>query len=326
VRSYKNLLIFVLLVTTAGLSAIAWRQYNELVTLRPLAIESATVPAKVDHPVNTVAAEAAAAESKAAAETEPTEPRSAPEPFAGRPEAARENAGNFMRMMEQPEVQRLRALLRKGELDTQYSALFRSLNLTPAQLDAFKNLLVEKTTALMDVRAAAREQGISPRSDPEAYRKLVADTQAQIDEGIRAQLGDAGYAQYKSYEQTQPQRAVVSQLEQRLSYTSTPLTQAQSTQLVNLLAGSTTPSNSGRSGIGMGNPNARAGRVTITDTTINQSLGVLAAPQVDALRQIQQEQQLQAQLNAAMRAHAKDARRAGAPAAGETPVASPHGG
>ena len=43
------------------------------------------------------------------------------------------------------------------------------------------------------------------------------------------------------------------------------------------------------------------GRVTITDATINQSLGVLAAPQIDALKQLQQEQQAQAELSAAMR-------------------------
>ena len=50
----------------------------------------------------------------------------------------------------------------------------------------------------------------------------------------------------------------------------------------------------------------RGSETRITDTTINQALGVLAAPQVDALRQLQQEQEAQAALSAAMRNRARE--------------------
>lgn len=233
-------------------------------------------------------------------------------------------------MMDDPDMQRFMALQRKSHLDARYAALFRALNLPPDQLDRFKNLLVEKSTAVSDVIAAAREQGINRRSDRDAVNKLVASTQAEIDENIRAALGEVAYAQYRDYEQTLPHRAVTTQLEQRLSYSSTPLTPEQSAQLVRILsATNNSPGNFGPVSA-TGNPGepsfSGGGRAMITDATINQALGVLAAPQLEALRQLQQEQQVQAELNAAMRRRFQ-----ATPASGQNPApssapAAPRGG
>jgi hypothetical protein len=211
---------------------------------------------------------------------------------------------NMMAMMDRPEVQRMVALQQKASLDERYSDLFKSLSLTPEQLEKFKDLLVEKRTAIMDVLAAARGEGINPRSDREAYNKLVADAQADIDATIRSTLGEAGFAQYDNFEKTIPQRTVVNQLEQRLSYSSTPLTNQQSDLMIAILAATTTSKASPNPVPAAFNAvvggNAASGS-RITDTTINQALGVLAAPQIDALRQLQQEQQAQAALNATLR-------------------------
>lgn len=239
---------------------------------------------------------------------EPESPTEEPRRGGGPPGFA---GGDFRRrgaaMLEDPEVQRLMAVQRKSALDSRYAALFRSLNLTPDQLDKFKNLLVEKGNAILDVMSAAREQGLNRRSDRDAFNKLVADAQADVDASIRSTLGESAFNQYREYEQTLPQRAIANQLEQRLSYTSTPLTPDQSTQLVRILAAAN-PNQPGRNetmavvaNLGGVNLPGGAGRVTVTDAVINQSLGVLAGPQIDALRQIQQEQQAQAELNAAMR-------------------------
>lgn len=298
-RSPKNYVILLLLVTTFSTALVAWRQNRELVALREkLALSAATAAARhsakptpgvVDSP-EVASAVPSPSDDKGA---DATPPARAPWNRNGRPD--------FAAIMDRPEVQRLMAVQRKAELDSRYSALFRQLNLTPEQLDAFKNLLVEKSTAMLDVRTVAREQGISPRTDPDTYLKLVTDAQAQIDDNIRSQLGDAAFSQYKDYEQTLPQRNLVTQLEQRLSYSSTPLSPAQSTQMVAILA-ATSPAPSGPvTPLGaMGDP-GRTRAVPVTDATLNQALGVLAAPQLDALRQIQQEQQAQAQLSKAMR-------------------------
>jgi hypothetical protein len=217
--------------------------------------------------------------------------------------------------MERPDIQRLLAIQQKSGLDPQYADLFRHLSLSPDQLERFKELLVEKRTAIADVRSAAREQGVNQRNDPATMSKLVADAQAEIDQAIRETVGEAGFAKYENYQKTEAQRHMVNQLERRLSYSTAPLSSQQSDQMVAILAG-----NSESSGAQGGRPfGPRRNSVSITDSTINQALGVLAAPQIEALRQLQQEQQAQSALEAAMREGTRSNRK-GSPAAASPSV------
>jgi hypothetical protein len=224
--------------------------------------------------------------------------------------------GRFMAMMDNPEVQRLVAAQQRGALDARYAALFKSLNLTPQQLEQFKNLLVEKRTAVADVMAAARSQGLTGRENRDEVRALVQNAQNEVDNNIRSTLGEAAYSQYQNFEQTQPQRAVVSQLQQRLSYSGTPLTDAQSEQLVQVLA-SSTPTNGGGATGATPRPGGVATRLgfnggaAITDQAVSQSSTVLAPAQVQALQQLQQEQQAQAQLTKIMRDQFQNRRNGG---------------
>jgi hypothetical protein len=230
----------------------------------------------------------------------------------GRPEA-----GRFAAILSSPEVQKLMAVQQKAGLDGHYSALFKQLNLSPADLEKFKNLLVEKQSAVMDVMAAARAEGLTGRENRDQIRQLVSDAQAEVDNSIRSTLGEAAYTQYQNYEATVPQRNVVSQLEQRLSYSSSPLTDGQSAQLVQILA-ATTPANSnpGRTTAGAGlaqmfvggargGPAAMlaGGSSPITNEAITQAQGVLSAQQLSALQSLQQEQQASATLMQQMRAN-----------------------
>ena len=312
-RSRKNYAILFLTLTTLTGATIAWRQYVELEKLRAAAL---TTDERADWQKRLWATEKRRTELETQVATlQPKEdgPVSTPEAAStDEPRATRRGGpGNFMAMMDRPEVQRMLAMQQKASLDGNYSALFKNLSLTPEQLDKFKDLLVEKRGAVMDVMSVARQQGINPRSDPEAFQKLVAGAQADIDANIRSTLGDAGFAQYENFEKTMPQRAVVNQLEQRLSYSSTPLTPQQSDQMISILAatapartntnGGPTPLAALGNGIAATFGGGTGSGSRITNTTINQSLGVLAAPQVDALKQLQQEQKAQAALNATMR-------------------------
>lgn len=58
------------------------------------------------------------------------------------------------------ERKRLDLIVRKGELDAPYGALFRRLTLPPEQLDAFKTLLVERAQAIYDANQLAKEEGV----------------------------------------------------------------------------------------------------------------------------------------------------------------------
>lgn len=317
-RSGKNYLILLLAIATFTTSAIAWRQYRELIVLRAAALdqdERAALQKRVwdaEKRRSELEKELAARPTKTESADDADEPPTIlpfPPPANGaRPAGPR----NFGRAMDRPEMQKLFALQRKSALDGRYATLFKSLNLSPDQLEKFKNLLVDKTTAVSDVAIAAREQGINPRTDRDAYRKLLADAQNGIESEIHDLLGDAGFSQYQHYEHTQPQRNVVTQLEQRLSYTSTPLTPAQSAQLVDILAATNTSTQSNPGFRGRAAVNnfygVNTSQAAISETAINQALGLLAGPQVDALRQLQQEQQAQAELAAAMRREFQAAR------------------
>lgn len=224
-----------------------------------------------------------------------------------------------MAMLENPEIQKLMSIQQKAALDSRFASLFKSLNLSPADLEKFKSLLVEKQASVMDARAAARAQGLTGPENRDALRQAIANAQAEVDNSIRSTLGEAGFAQYQMYEQTLPERNRVAQLEQRLSYSSSPLTDTQTNQMVALLAANnqstsqktntgSTP-NAASTGVRNGGAQFRngSGNVAITDAVITGSQGILTGPQMAALVQLQQEQQAQAQLAAQMSALRKSA-------------------
>lgn len=321
-RSRKNLVIVFLSLATVTAAAIAWRQHQEISELRmamsnladrePAPSEPAATLMESDFGPQPISAKDSAGPTRLVMTSE--------NPADQTPRNRRNGPGD-VRMMDRPEVQQLMAAREKSALDAAYSGLFKKLALTPDQLEQFKDLLVEKRTAMMDVMAAAREEGVNPRRDRELVAKLLANAQAEIDEGIRGTLGESGFAQYESYEKTLPQRSLVGQLEQRLSYSSTPLTPQQSESMVAILAATST--GSARDPVVTGGPRptmfGTATGAPITDGAINQALGVLAAPQVEALRQLQQEQQAQAAFNAQMRNRS----RAGSPATSPQPTTTP---
>lgn len=335
-HSPKNYVIGFLALTTIAATILSWRQYQELIGLRAAALnpkeraewqqrlwDAEKRRADLERQIE------GKADSGAGDLANATAPDGAAPLMAGAQAAGRgAGRGRFAAMMEQPEVQRLMAVQQKAALDSRYAALFKSLSLTPEQLDRLKNLLVDKSTAMADVMMAAREQGINPRQDREAFRQLVEETQADIDAAIRSTLGETAFAQYQDYERTLPQRSVVEQLEQRLSYTSTPLTSEQSNQVLAILAASpSAPSASGGPTVNLGGrgplgPFTARGNADITEQALQQSAGVLAAPQIEALRQLQQEQQAQRDLANAFRNQAAS----NPPAArGTTPPAQPGG-
>jgi hypothetical protein len=314
-RSAKNYVIFILSCTTVGAGYLAWQQARELAALRDMAPADAT-RAELRQKIWE--------QNKLTAQSEPakalTTGGQAGEAEPAGPERMRRGEGALMRMLQDPDYQTLVNLTQKGMLDGRYAGLFKQLNLTPQQLEQFKELLVEKQTSLMDVIAAAQSQGLNPRTDRDAVRQLMAGTQAELDEGIKATLGDTAYAEYKEYERTLPYRNVVNQLEQRLSYSTSPLTDIQSQQMVQILAatGRTGRNDNAAAGGGTairlamplsgGNSQLNStvslltgGGAMITPETVTRAQTVLAPNQLAALQEIQQEQQAGLQLGRTMR-------------------------
>lgn len=212
----------------------------------------------------------------------------------------------FAAAASNPDVLKLLSTQQKGMIENRYAAMFKLMNMTPEEQAKFKSLVAERQNAVMDVLAAAREQGLNGRENRDQIRAMIDSAQAEVDNSVKALLGDQRYDQYKSYETTMPQRSTVDQLTSRLSYTQTPLSSQQSEALISILAssgGTTGGGNRGGFGGGIG---AIAGAgptqsAQITTQAITQAQGILSQPQIAALQQMQAEQQAQAQLARLMR-------------------------
>jgi hypothetical protein len=315
----KSTLLVLLALTTVGGGVLAWQQTRALAALRDAqskssdndraSLEKRLVDA--EHRAHDLQNQLDALQARTGNEDVPPDD----------PQAVADNGGRrgrngrmrgpeaFQSMMNDPKVAQLMNNREKLMLDSSYAALFKSLtqgangtNMTPEQLDAFKNLLVEKQNTLRDVMMTARAQGITDRSE---INQLEKTAQADVDAQLQSTLGDAGYQQYQEYEKTLPQRNLVNQLSQSLSYTSTPLNDSQSQQLIQILAdNSKSPSNSQiRNALGFGGgPGGFGGGVTISDAAVTQAQNVLSPAQLQALTILQAQQKAQQALNDTMRA------------------------
>lgn len=322
-KTSKNLVIAALAVVATTASVVAWKFYWKAALLEAASsgedaaalrqrLADAEKRQRTLEALTAMNAEAkdGAAQSAVAEKPANTNPGSGRGRGRGGPPSAEMQA-----VMERPELQRLQALQQKAALDGRYGALFKTLNLSDEKLATFKSLLAEKEATMMDTMRAAREQGLDPRSDPEGFKKLVAATQAETNSAIKAAIGDTAYAAYEQYQATQPQRAVVSQLQQSLSYTNSPLTTAQADQLVQVLAATTATPTTGTGGtpvegvggggrggpMGVGGGPGGGSSVVITTETVTAAQTVLTSTQLQALQDLQALQLAQQQAQKIMR-------------------------
>jgi hypothetical protein len=312
VSSPKNFLIAFFALTTVAAGGLAWRQHLRLQIPAAAAPDSARD--ELLRKLSAAERRAADLESRLAAFASSAAPAPTGDETAAAPETPaevtppRDRAGGsrraeFAALMNDPAVVRLMNEQQKAGLDGRYAALFKQLNLTPEELERFKNLLVEKRTALRDVLVAAREQGLAPGQNRGELRTLVEQSNAEIDSSIRELLGPEKYNTYQTYETTGAQRSLVEQIDRSLSYTSAPLTAAQNQALVKIFAQSATAvSSAPRPGLLFAGPDGvGAGRVTITDTMVNQAAAILSPTQLAAVKTQQASQQAERQLRELMR-------------------------
>ncbi len=350
-NSPKTYLVVLLACTTVGGALLAWRQYGELVDLRAASLnrdERADLQKRIwdleksnrELRDQLAAQRGPGAREGAVADADGERPargerggRGGDRGPGGRGDAFQRQSAAVRDLMSKPEVQAMLSLQQKMAIEGRYATLFKNLNLPPDQIEKLKSLLAERGTTLQDVFTAGRDLGIDPRQNPEGFRKLVADSQDEINRSIKAVIGEQGFTQLSTYEQTLPQRNLVNDLQQRLSYTSAPLTSAQTEQLVQILAANTPPrtpsaptDGPGRGGpppggggfptrgpdVGavlgaIGGPGASImvggfdggrgpGGAVVTAAAVTQAQSVLAPSQLAALQQIQQQQEAQQQL------------------------------
>jgi len=291
-----------IVLLTVGSLFIAWRQHRELQALSVAAARAESERTALRQ--RAVAAEQRAQELAAelAAAQQTASSRAAGVGTAGEGEAVSSQASlagnsknlveNTMDRMKDPKVVQLMAARTKAQLALRYSGLFSQLKLTQAQGTKFMNLLVEKQSAGLDVVTAATDSGIT---DVNEIGRMITKTQNDLNQEIKATLGDAGYAQYQSFSQTQVQRDVISVLQQSLGPSQSPLTNAQYQRMVQILAQTGPQSGTGAttsvSATGAYQVSNNPGGL-ITNATLAQAETALSPFQLKTLKGLQRAQQL----------------------------------
>lgn len=301
---FKNMLILGLSAALAACAVVAWRQRGEIEQLkhRPgLALAPAVVlrqssarhfplpppPRNLAPPLEDERVENFGQRLRLGGEPR-TRP---PEPRRGRVLA---------KLAANPEFLNALGVYQEGSLDARFAELFRKLNLTGEELARIKRLLAEKENAEFDVYAIGETVQDAPLSTEE-LRSTVREVRMQVEDELRLSLGAERYELYREYVHTLPQRTTVAQLEQRLSYSSTPLTPGQSEAMVRVLAANAAPKEAvlvAPSAVLAGTeamesvPVVRQNAISavVSESAMMESQHVLSAAQMDALRQIQFEQ------------------------------------
>jgi hypothetical protein len=210
-------------------------------------------------------------------------------------------ATGVARLMENPEFVEALSRQHHAMLDARFGPLFRMLGLGPEELAAFKSLLVEKENVALDVVTVSEALPDGPLS-PDELRASIRAAQAQVEQAIHGALGSERYEIYRDFERSLPQRATVAQLERRLSYSDAPLSVAQAenlTQIMVTLAPTRPVAEPSplvsvllRAGVPEAIPmlptNAASGRVT--DGVVTQAQSLLTPTQLQALKELQREQ------------------------------------
>jgi RNA polymerase sigma factor (sigma-70 family) len=168
-----------------------------------------------------------------------------------------------------------------------YAALFGSLGLSPEKQAQFLNLLSQR-----------QDLGLTWYSAPDTgtpSATVVAGTDSlsldEVTAQLRNLLGDDGFKAYQDFGRAGEAQALAQRLAASLYATDTPISKAQGTQLIQILAQSSPDYQSGKtlwnvSQVGW-------------DTAFSNAQAILSAPQMDALRALKQTSEFEQTINAA---------------------------
>ncbi|HVW19806.1 MAG TPA: hypothetical protein VHC86_01185 [Opitutaceae bacterium] len=206
---------------------------------------------------------------------------------------------DYLRWEASPEIAPLQAVVSRAQFASANAELLRFLRLPPDKVAALRDLMIEEQREQADIGVEARAQGIR---DPDAIRKLTAQSEEEIEGRLKAAIGGDSYAQLQYFRQTGAQRGQVRQLQQALSYGEAPLSDEQSEQMVKLLAGSAPPPFAGIHSVPGSYTTMVEGQVmtedptSLTDDLVAQAGSILSPVQLETLRSLQAAQQASARI------------------------------
>ncbi len=165
------------------------------------------------------------AASKPSKEAKPASPETKP-------------ASAFGDMLQKPEMKEMvkaqQKMVFSGMIDKNYEQLFKNLGLSPEQSATLKDLILKKmlVDSTMGVSLLGSDVDAAKRAELVQQAKTEKDG---INDQIKQFLGDDAYAQFQTYEKSQPDRMGVNMFKDQLASGSNALQPDQETQLIQAL-------------------------------------------------------------------------------------------
>jgi hypothetical protein len=150
-------------------------------------------------------------ETKAVSESKPQEAiiESRPAQVEAKPVATHESPmPDLAKMMKNPGMKEMIRAQQKGQIEMMYGPLLKCLQLSEADLEKFKSLLLDRQMALVDSSMEMMNSAATPE-EKKAATDRIKDMTAAYDAQAKELLGDDNYTIYKSFEETQAERMQV---------------------------------------------------------------------------------------------------------------------
>ena len=177
----------------------------------------------------------------------------------------------YRKLLYDPEYAQAVGVLQRQRSERRFGRLFAALNLPPEKQAKLEDILVERFMIKEDVAGLASDVDLDQR------RALKTTAMRDLKGRIVDELGAEVAKKVKEYSFTYELREAVDRLETRLGYTATPLQPAQYDQVFALL-------------IRVVGPKVTTQYWDMPDLVLTQATTVLSAPQLNLLKQIQEEQ------------------------------------
>jgi hypothetical protein len=140
----------------------------------------------------------------------------------------------------------LRALFRqsfRANLGLQFQPFYDRAHLSPEQIEKFESLMTDAEQDKIDLRAAAKTQGLAT-NDP-SLAKMRQQAYEKLQSAQKEILGDAGYQELQRYDRLQPLLGFTTSFGSLVAQTGNPLTASQCDLLLDVLSNASSQYQSG---------------------------------------------------------------------------------
>lgn len=281
-------------VLLAGEAALIWSEWRELAGLRAVAArnQAATQTAeRIERHNASLRAAIQEQQSRASSRAKAADARAqAREASSARQQSrARRAAQAWLAALDNKDFRAALATVDRDYNLRTAAPFLRSLGLGPDQVSHVLDLMGELMIAKMDANQSASATGL----DAASRASLVVQTQQEIAEQLQSYLGDQAYAALQQWNGMLYQRQIASSLQASLSYTSTPLTDAQAQQLAQAMYQAAPDSAKGdATGLGALQPlwNTANAAPRIRPSDLQAAQSILSPEQMSALQELANQQ------------------------------------